>query len=159
MRNIYTVTNENGSIIKICRYYYCLTSELILRKKQIKVCDNYTGPVSQQGMLRQPTSSLTQVVEGQVENESTFSQLRITIKCDVFKENEWELANIDFEIEPIIVFYFHCILLYLASQKWLYLWNCKFNFDGGFNRIQLQNKVNNETELCGGFNLGQTHFT
>ena len=32
--------------------------------------------------------------------------------CDVIKQNESELANIDFEIEPIIVFNFLCIFLF-----------------------------------------------
>ena len=32
--------------------------------------------------------------------------------CDVIKQNELELANVDFEIEPIIVFNFLCILLF-----------------------------------------------
>ena len=32
--------------------------------------------------------------------------------CDVIKQNESELANIDFLIEPIIVFNFLCILLF-----------------------------------------------
>ena len=32
--------------------------------------------------------------------------------CDVIKQNESELANIDFEIQPIIAFNFLCILLF-----------------------------------------------
>ena len=34
------------------------------------------------------------------------------VKCDEIKQNESELANIDFEIEPIMVFNFLCILLF-----------------------------------------------
>ena len=52
--------------------------------------------------------------------------------CDVIKQNESELTNIDFQIEPIITFNFLCILLFFASLKWLYLWNRILNFDGGF---------------------------
>ena len=57
--------------------------------------------------------------------------------CDVIKQNESELANVDFEIRLKIAFNFVCIVLFWASLKWLlYLWNHKINFDGvSFSRI------------------------
>ena len=38
-------------------------------------------------------------------------------KCDVIKQNESELTNIDFEIEPIIVFNFLLFLFVLSITK------------------------------------------
>ena len=46
--------------------------------------------------------------------------LRLDI-CDAIKQNESKLADIDLQIEPKVVFNFLCILLFLASLKWLYL--------------------------------------
>ena len=37
---------------------------------------------------------------------------KLVINCDVIKQNESELAIIDFEIQPIIAFNFLCILLF-----------------------------------------------
>ena len=59
--------------------------------------------------------------------------------CNVIKQNESELANIDLQIEPIMVVNFIFILLFSASLKWLYLWNRTLNFDGGFSIIKIWN--------------------
>ena len=55
--------------------------------------------------------------------------------CDVIKQNELELAIIDFEIQPIIALNSLCISLFWASLTLLYLWNLMINFDGGFSKI------------------------
>ena len=52
--------------------------------------------------------------------------------CDVIKQNESELANIDFKIQSIITSNFLCIFMFWAALKCWYLLNQKSNFDGGF---------------------------
>ena len=67
-------------------------------------------------------------------NTESYIDLFVPV-CYVIKQNESELADIDFQIEPITVFNFLCILLFLASLKGLYLWNQMLNFDRVFSVV------------------------
>ena len=48
--------------------------------------------------------------------------------CEVIKQNDSELANIDFEMKQITAFIFLCMLLFWAALKRLHLWNHKVVF-------------------------------
>ena len=50
-------------------------------------------------------------------------------KCDVIKQNQSEVGNIDFTIQPNKAENFFCFLLFLASFNWSYLWNHSINFN------------------------------
>ena len=52
--------------------------------------------------------------------------------CDVIKQNQSEVGNIDFKIEPNKIENAFCFLLFLASFKCSYLWNHLTNFNGVF---------------------------
>ena len=81
------------------------------------------------------------------------TQVGKIIICDVIKQNELELANIDFYIELIIAFNFLCILSFWASLKWLYLWNRLLNFYVIFNMIFSSRNVAYSTILQFEFDL------
>ena len=53
-------------------------------------------------------------------------------KCDVIKQNQSEVGNIDFKIEPNKAENIFCFLLFLASFNCSYLWNQLTNFNGFF---------------------------
>ena len=54
------------------------------------------------------------------------------LKCDVIKQNQSEVGNIDFKIEPHKAENVLCFLLCLASFNCLYLWNKLPNFNRVF---------------------------
>ena len=54
------------------------------------------------------------------------------IICDVIKQNQSEVGNIDFKIEPNIAENIFCFLLFLASFNCSYLWNQLTNFNEVF---------------------------
>ena len=57
--------------------------------------------------------------------------------CEVIKQNESYVGNIDFEIHPTIVWNSFCILLFSAGQNCLYLLNRKSDFDKVFSKTKL----------------------
>ena len=52
--------------------------------------------------------------------------------CDVIKQNQSEVGNVDFKIEPNKAENVFCFLLFLASFICSYLWNRLTNFNGVF---------------------------
>ena len=52
--------------------------------------------------------------------------------CDVIKQNQSEVGNIDFKIQPNKADNVFCFLLFLASFNCSYLWNQLTNFNGVF---------------------------
>ncbi len=79
--------------------------------------------------------------------------------CEVIKRNESYVGNIDFEIQPIIVWNSFCILLFSAGQNILYLWNCKSDSDGVFSKTKPSesfNKWNTNLKFDGARH--KTHF-
>ena len=53
----------------------------------------------------------------------------LEVICDVIKQNQSELGNIDFEIEPNKAENVFCFLLFLASVNCSYLWNQLTDFN------------------------------
>ena len=58
-------------------------------------------------------------------------------KCEVIKQNESYVKNIDFQIHQFIVWNSFCILLFSAGQNVLYLWNRKSDFNEIFRKAKL----------------------
>ena len=56
-------------------------------------------------------------------------------KCDVIKQNQSEVGNIDFKIEPNKAENVLCFLLFLASFNCSYLRNQLSNFNGVFRKM------------------------
>ena len=52
------------------------------------------------------------------------------INCDVIKQNQSEVRNIDFKIEPNKAENVFCFLLFLTSINCSYLWNQWTNLNG-----------------------------
>ena len=52
--------------------------------------------------------------------------------CDVIKQNQSEVRNIDFKIEPNKAENVFCFLLFLASFNCSYLWIQLTNYNGVF---------------------------
>ena len=56
--------------------------------------------------------------------------------CDVIKQNESELANTVFKIQPNKADSFFCFLLFVQSFNCLYLWNQLSNLCGVFTKLK-----------------------
>ena len=65
-------------------------------------------------------------------NHAFFRTLLIGDICDVIKQNQSEVRNIDFKIELNKAENVFCFLLFLASFNCSYLWNQLNNFNGVF---------------------------
>ena len=61
--------------------------------------------------------------------------------CDVIKQNESELANTVFKIQPNKADRFFCFLLFVQSFNCLYLWNQLPNLSGVFTKSFHQNNT------------------
>ena len=64
--------------------------------------------------------------------EKYINLYNIVLSFDVIKQNQSEVGNIDFKIEPNKVEFIFCFLLLLASFNCSYLWNQLTNFNGVF---------------------------
>ena len=79
--------------------------------------------------------------------------------CDVNKQNQSELRNIDFKIEPNKAKNVFCFLLILASFNCSYLWNQLTNFNEVFCKIWLWKWcIQLKRKLWTGFGWLQTDF-
>ena len=56
--------------------------------------------------------------------------------CDLIKQNESELANTVFKIQPNKTCSFFCFLLFVQSFNCLYLWNQLTNLCGDFSKLK-----------------------
>ena len=57
------------------------------------------------------------------------NNMYLIVNCDVIKQNQLEVGNIDFKIEPNKAENVFCFLLFLASFNCSYLWNQLTNFN------------------------------
>ena len=67
-------------------------------------------------------------------------------KCDVIKQNELELANTVFKIQPNKADSFFCFLLFVQSFNCLYLWNQLPNLCGVFTKLKPQQYPNRKCQ-------------
>ena len=61
--------------------------------------------------------------------------------CDVIKQNESELADTVFKIQPNKADSYFCFLLFVQSFNCLYLWNQLSNLCGVFTKLSLSNTL------------------
>ena len=63
---------------------------------------------------------------------TTVNAIAVANICDVIKQNQSEVGNIDFKIEANKAENVFCFLLFLASFNCSYLWNQLTNSNGIF---------------------------
>ena len=84
-------------------------------------------------LLLRPNSFLATMA---FQNEFICYQILNQHKCDVIKQNESELANTVFKIQPNKADSFFCFLLLVQSFNCLYLWNQLPNLCGVFTKLK-----------------------
>ena len=109
---------------------FCQSATRLFTYFQIKVCDQIIAKFVHFGWRGDySTLSLSNMNVKNTAGDTRRSIYCVNASVGLIKRNESYVGNIDFEIHPIVVWNSFCILLFSATQNFLYRWNRMSDFD------------------------------
>ena len=125
----FPIRNAAGRTGTFCTIQTCL--DQIREEQGVDVLQNVKLlRIHRTNMVDTPVSIIVRL-------QSIKDRVRYCHICDVMKQNQSEVRNIDFKIEPNKAENVFCFLLFLASFNYLYLWNPLTNFNWVFCKMKL----------------------